>query len=424
MATDSQSLYEQAKCYICFGVSEFEALELALLAQIAGGSGPPVPVAPNVPTNLDITIASVNGSTILTWSNSDVPTTNEIWSSADNITFAFLASVGGGIHTYTDVTVLAINTRRYYKVKACNVDCSVFTSVVSAARDINYGGAAGVTISEPTLKVIYGNYDFSGSGALTTVTLAAVRKITGSFLGTGCGALTSFTANSLITVGNSIDVSFNAALTVYSTTSLTNLAGGLFLGGTMIVVLMLPLLTGAGNDVQIQSNNVLTTVDFTNFTTAGGNIVASDCPLMTTFTLTNLGTVAGRLDVGNNVSLTVLSAPKANSIFDSVVGVSSGLVTLNLPMLVNLGTDMDFDSAASLSVVNVNVVNFPDGHVINFPGCALNQASVDLILSRGVASGTTASDYELFGGTSATPSAAGLINKGLLIGAGNTVNTN
>lgn len=34
MATDSQSLYDQAKCYACYGLTEFEALELALLAQI------------------------------------------------------------------------------------------------------------------------------------------------------------------------------------------------------------------------------------------------------------------------------------------------------------------------------------------------------------------------------------------------------
>ena len=36
--TDSQTLLSQAQCYLCLGVSLAEALELALLAQIANGT--------------------------------------------------------------------------------------------------------------------------------------------------------------------------------------------------------------------------------------------------------------------------------------------------------------------------------------------------------------------------------------------------
>ena len=38
--TDSQTLLTQAKCYLCLGITLGEALQLALLAQIAGGIGP------------------------------------------------------------------------------------------------------------------------------------------------------------------------------------------------------------------------------------------------------------------------------------------------------------------------------------------------------------------------------------------------
>lgn len=37
--TDPATLLQEAKCYICLGISQFEALQLALLAQIANGGG-------------------------------------------------------------------------------------------------------------------------------------------------------------------------------------------------------------------------------------------------------------------------------------------------------------------------------------------------------------------------------------------------
>ncbi len=43
MATDPQSLLNDAKCFLCLGMSEFQAMELVLLIQIqsaiAGGGG-------------------------------------------------------------------------------------------------------------------------------------------------------------------------------------------------------------------------------------------------------------------------------------------------------------------------------------------------------------------------------------------------
>lgn len=42
---DSQTLFSSSRCYICQDISEFEALELALLAAIInnGGIAPPAP---------------------------------------------------------------------------------------------------------------------------------------------------------------------------------------------------------------------------------------------------------------------------------------------------------------------------------------------------------------------------------------------
>lgn len=39
MSTDPQTLLDQAKCYLCLGISISEALQLALLAEIAANGG-------------------------------------------------------------------------------------------------------------------------------------------------------------------------------------------------------------------------------------------------------------------------------------------------------------------------------------------------------------------------------------------------
>lgn len=46
MATDPQSLLTQASCYLCYGVSEAQAMKLALLAQISTTSNPENAVDP------------------------------------------------------------------------------------------------------------------------------------------------------------------------------------------------------------------------------------------------------------------------------------------------------------------------------------------------------------------------------------------
>lgn len=42
--TDPQGLYNLSKCYVCMGVSDFQAMKLALLAQISQAKNPANPV--------------------------------------------------------------------------------------------------------------------------------------------------------------------------------------------------------------------------------------------------------------------------------------------------------------------------------------------------------------------------------------------
>jgi len=75
---------------------------------------------------------------------------------------------------------------------------------------------------------------------------------------------------------------------------------------------------------------------------------------------------------------------------------------------------------ASLSIPQLTITN----DAIEFSTDALNAASINQILARGVASGVTACQFNLAGGTNAAPSGQGVADKATLILAGNTVNTN
>lgn len=56
-AISTSELFEEAKCYLCLGITIAEALELALLARVAGGSSGGSSAPALVIDNIDLTIA-------------------------------------------------------------------------------------------------------------------------------------------------------------------------------------------------------------------------------------------------------------------------------------------------------------------------------------------------------------------------------
>jgi len=84
----------------------------------------------------------------------------------------------------------------------------------------------------------------------------------------------------------------------------------------------------------------------------------------------------------------------------------------------------------ALTTVAVPLWVVTDGTTPTFTDCALlagvsaSGTGINGILARGVASGVTACDFELDGGTNAAPTGQGIVDKGVLILAGNTVVTN
>ena len=97
---------------------------------------------------------------------------------------------------------------------------------------------------------------------------------------------------------------------------------------------------------------------------------------------------------------------------------------MNLPVLATVGGVFQTPLCAGLASASLPVLIFPDGFLVDFDSCILDVASVNQVLARGVASGTTFSDYELNSPGNAAPAGQGLLDKATLIGAGNTVNTN
>lgn len=118
--------------------------------------------------------------------------------------------------------------------------------------------------------------------------------------------------------------------------------------------------------------------------------------------------------------------------FPVLSSVGAGLSCTSNPALTSLDLGSmitclgNFSTAFCIALVSVNVSNWvpTNGTSLDLSNCALDQASVDLVLHRCVLAAVTTCNIDLSAGTNATPSAAGLVDKGNLIAAGNTVSTN
>lgn len=151
------------------------------------------------------------------------------------------------------------------------------------------------------------------------------------------------------------------------------------------------------------SNTAMTTLDAPLLATVDLSVSFGSCPNLVSVDLTSLEQITA-----------------ADLFFIN----STALVTLSLPSLVTVGGNVTGTGCTSL--VTFNVPNWlpTNGTTIDITNCALNEASVDLVLHRCVVAGVTTCTIALEGGTNSTPSAAGLADKAALILAGNVVTTN
>jgi hypothetical protein len=158
-----------------------------------------------------------------------------------------------------------------------------------------------------------------------------------------------------------------------------------------------------------------------------------------TFRQTSLGVDAGGVYIENCSALTTVSFPNLTSSpnYGYLITGCGALTSITFPVLASAvpsgsSTIPMFYIVGNAALTTITMPSVVFGLNIftantdyDFRANALNQATVDNILERAVASPLlTAGVLQLDGGTNAAPSAAGLVNKNTLITRGMTVNTN
>jgi len=153
------------------------------------------------------------------------------------------------------------------------------------------------------------------------------------------------------------------------------------------------------------------------------SFVANNIAALTSVSLPLLKIVDGVLGLGGD-SMTTISLPSLKTVSEFDSGVNALLTTVSLPAL----TSIQMLAGASCNLLtsfSMPLVIFANGPFsLDLTVCALNAASINQILARGVASNLNGYDFELTGGTNAAPSGQGVVDKATLIGQGNIVNTN
>jgi hypothetical protein len=406
---DPSSLANAARCFAsCIPPGEFEAVKVYLICEFANKNV--TPTMPAVPGNLDVADASVAGNTILTWTNSDTPATNEIWKSVNGGAFALYGSVSGGTHTFTDIAAMPVLDFWDYEVRACSgVLCSSFSSTRSVANGITRTGQASVTLSFPTLVLSYRAVLFDAMPNLTSFSAPLLRRVDGTQVrGALSTLLTSMNLNSLVSVPTG---DFNMA-------------------GIGLCPISLPALTTVGLSFYFAGANI-TSMSAPVLVTVGNMAVFDNCPSIVTLSFPSLVTVTNGFTCPGANALTSLSlpaftnSPGGNPDFSSC----TALATLDIRNLSNFSGILAGGSA--ISSLNVSNMIIPDtGLAMDFNnnailvGSSAGGTGVDGVLRRGVASGITTDFIDLSGGANAVPDASGQVDKAALIGSGNTVLTN
>lgn len=170
-----------------------------------------------------------------------------------------------------------------------------------------------------------------------------------------------------------------------------------FQSNSGITTIAFPLLEECGN-LTLSNNTVLAALNLASLITINGQLTISICPLLVTLNLSNLADVGGTINIGGGLTVTTINLSGL---------ITAGNISISSPAL------------TSLNINHATEVTFWD-----LRGCAFPQAMIDELLDALDDAGQNNGTVWLQGGTSATPSAAGLTSKANLVGRGWTVSHN
>lgn len=392
------------------------------------------------------------------------------------ISLPALVSIGGSLSVNLNSLVTALTTISLPALTT--ITQSLILNSVPNLVTLNLNGLSGTlngileingcpvlpAINLPLVQHVAGGLVIDNNNLLASIDLHNLVDSTGSsgqLRITSNPALTSVDLTLLVTVDSIMDIVGNTLLntllipnlatvglidgssllvtsfdgTTLNFTSLTRVGGDFHVDNSAtLVTLNAPILTTALS-LAINNNPALTSINFADLATlSAGDLEMSNTGLVA-FSFPDLTSVSHSIDIANNASLNAtadfpvlidVALGNPNSAFNLTNCI--GLVTLNAPMLVSVGSASSNvilgDSCTNLTNLNLGALVPTDGMTISFISCALSQASVDLVLHRAVLAGMTTGTIDLSGGTSSAPSVTGATDKTTLQTAGVVVNTN
>ena len=216
----------------------------------------------------------------------------------------------------------------------------------------------------------------------------------------------------------------NAVVTTVNASSLTTVAESISVyNNPLLTTLDFPAL--ASGSIYIANNTILNTVDLSALQNAD-YLTINQNPQLANIDLSALATVVREIQIYQN-NQTTIDLSSLVTVGEQVSMTENAVVTtIDLSSLTTVGTTTPDNLYIhnNYELVNVIMSGAINAQTILASNGKLSQASVDAILAAAVGGTLNGGTITINGGTNSTPSAAGLINVGILQGRGYVVNHN
>ena len=234
MALDPNTLYQEANCYLCLGISQAQALELALLRRQL------LALVPDADTSVDTLLQY--GSCYRCYSNGDIFTILKL-ALLDQIAQNQGAG-GSGVDLFT-----------YDSVDGTAFSSTLLTEFTGDFWITGASGSSLTSVSFPNLTTVGGFFDLDNHADLATLNLPSLETVGGGLYLIDNDSITGYALVSLESIGVEVSINGNALIT------------SIDLGGLSVV---------SGILGSIDNNDSLTQIDLTSLISVTGDTAIHD----------------------------------------------------------------------------------------------------------------------------------------------------